>query len=94
MSAFSSCLYKMLGGLSESLDADDVCDAWLLWSGAAEAALADACRFCGVPIPSRGLVLGRGRALFRVVRLGGHKVRKVRDNVSDVVDGAGCFLVS
>ena len=49
-------------------------------------------RFSGGPIPSRGFVLGRGRALFRVVRLGGHKVRKVRDNVSDVVDGAGVFL--
>ena len=78
--------------LSESLGADDVSHAWLVSSGAAEAALADAYRFCGCPIPSRGLVLGRGRALFRVVRLGGHKVRKVRDNVSDVVDGAGVFL--
>ena len=37
-------------------------------------------------------MLGRGCALFRVVQLGGHKVRKVRDNVSDVVDGAGVFL--
>ena len=78
--------------LSESLYADDVSCAWLVLSGAAEAALANAYRFCGGPIPSRGLVLGRGSALFRVVRLGGHKVRKVRDNVSDVVDGAGVFL--
>ena len=78
--------------LSESLDADDVSRAWLVWCGAAEAALADAYRFCGCTIPSRAFVLGRGRALFRVVRLGGHKVRKVRDNVSDVVDGAGVFL--
>ena len=69
--------------LSESLDADDVSHAWLVWSGAAEAALADAYRFCGGSYP------WRGRALFRVVRLGGHKVR---DNVSDVVDGAGVFL--
>ena len=36
--------------------------------------------------------MGRGRALFRIVRLGGHKVRKVRDTASDVVDGAGVFL--
>ena len=78
--------------LSESLDADDVSSAWLVWSRAAETALADAYRFSGGPIPSRGFVLGRGCALFRVVRLGGHKVRKVRDNVSDVVDGAGVFL--
>ena len=32
--------------------------------------LDDAYRFCGGPIPSKGLVLGRGSALFRVVRLG------------------------
>ena len=48
--------------------------AWLVWSGAAEAALADAYWFSGGPIPYRGLVLGRGNALFRVVRLGGHEV--------------------
>ena len=52
--------------LDESLEAGDVSRAWLVWSGAAETALADACRFCGGPIPSRGLVLGRGGALFRV----------------------------
>ena len=44
-----------------------------VWSGAAETALAGAYRFCGGPIPSRGLVLGRGGALFRVVKLGGHQ---------------------
>ena len=71
--------------LSESLDADDVSSAWLVWSRAGETALADAYRFSGGPIPSRGLVLGRGSASFRVVRLGGHKVRKMRDNASDVV---------
>ena len=38
------------------------------------------------------MVLGRGGALFRVVRLGGHRVRKARGNVSDVVDGAGVFF--
>ena len=78
--------------LDESLDADEVSRAWLVWSGAAEGALADAYLFSGGLIPSRGLVFGRGRALLRVVRLGGHQVRKVRDNVSDVVDGAGVFL--
>ena len=78
--------------LSESLGADDVSHAWLVWSGAAEAALADAFRICGGPVPTWGLVIRRGSALFRIVRLGGHKVKKVRDNVSDVVDGAGVFL--
>ena len=57
-----------------------------------EAALADANRFCGGPIPSRGLVLGRGGALFRVVRLGHHMVRKATNNVSDALDDAGVFL--
>ena len=70
--------------LSESLDADDVSSAWLVWSRAAETALADAYRFSGGPLPSRGLVLGRGSALFRVVRLGGHKVRKVRRRLKAV----------
>ena len=38
------------------------------------------------------MVHGRGNALFRVVRLGGHKVKKARGNVSDVDDAAGVFL--
>ena len=57
--------------LSESLDADDVSCAWLVWSSA-EAALADAFRFGGGPVPSRGLILGRGSAfsgLFSLVGL-------------------------
>ena len=45
-----------------------------------------------VPFPCRGLILGRGSALFRVVRLGGHKDRKARGNVSDDGDAAGVFL--
>ena len=44
---------------------------WLVWSGAAAAALVDAYQFSGGPLPGRGLVLGRGSASFRVVRLGG-----------------------
>ena len=40
--------------------------------------------FFAGPIPSRGLVLGRGSAVFRVVRLGGHKVRTARGNAADV----------
>ena len=64
--------------LNESLDADDVSRAWLVWSGAAEASLADAFRFSGGPVPTRGLVLGRRSALFKIVRLGGHKVKKAR----------------
>ena len=74
--------------LDESIGADDVSCAWLAWSRAAEAALADAFRFSGGPIPSRGLVLGRGSALLRIVRLGGHKVKKARGNAVDVHDAA------
>ena len=78
--------------LDDSLDAGDVSRAWLVWSGAVESALADAYRFSGGPLPSRGLVLGRGSAFFRVVRLGGHKVRKARGSVADVHDAADVFL--
>ena len=78
--------------LDESLDAGDVSRAWLVWSGAAEAALADAYRFSGGPLPGRGLILGRGSVLFRVVKLGGHQVRKARGNVADAHDAADVFL--
>ena len=88
MSVFSLCPVRMLC----SLDAGDVSRAWLVWSGAAEAALADAFRFCGGPLPSRGLVLGRGSASFRIVRLGGQKVQKARGNVADAQDAADVFL--
>ena len=74
--------------LDESLDAGDVSRAWLVWSGAAEAALVDAYQFSGGPIPDRGLVLGRGGAVFRAVKLGGHKVRKARGSAADARDAA------
>ena len=66
--------------------------AWLVWSRAAEAALAGAFRFSGGSLPSKSLVLGRGSALLRVVRLGGHQVRKARANVADALDAADVFL--
>ena len=78
--------------LDESLDAGDVSRAWLVWSCAAETALVDAHRFSGGPFPTRGLVLGRESALFRVVRLGGHKVRKTRGYAGGAVDAADVFL--
>ena len=78
--------------LDESHVAGDVSRAWLVWSRAAEAALADAFRFSGGPLPSGGLVLGRGGALFRVGRLGGHQVREARANVADALDAADVFL--
>ena len=78
--------------LDESLNADDVKSAWLVWSRAAEAALADAYQLSGGLLPSRGLVVGRSNASFRVVRLGGHPVRKARGNVADAHDAADVLL--
>ena len=72
--------------LDDSLGAGDVSCAWLVWSSAAETALVDAYQFSGGPVPGRGLALGRGSALFRVVRLGGHRVRKALGNAADAVD--------
>ena len=64
----------------------------LVWSGAVESALSDAYRFSGGPLPGRGLVLGRGSASFRVVRLGDHRIRKARGSVADAHDAADVFL--
>ena len=78
--------------LDESLRGADVSRAWLVWSGAAETALTDAYQCAGGPVPARSLVLGRGTALFRVVRLGGRKVRKARGNAAGAHDAADVFL--
>ena len=78
--------------LDESLGLDDVSLAWAVWSQAAESALADAFRFSGRPVPSRGLILGRGAALLRRVQLGGLRVRRVRADIADVFDAADAFL--
>ena len=91
MSVYSSCPGTMLCSFV-SPGADDVSRAWLVWSGAAESALADAYQFVGGPFPPSRLVLGRGSALFRVVRLGGHMVRKARGNAADDHDAADVFL--
>ena len=78
--------------LDESVNNGDVSFAWLVWSGAAENALADAYRFAGGPVPVRGLVVGRGTAIFRVIRLGGPKVRKVRRSAADVHEAGDVFM--
>ena len=65
-------------GLDEALLCGDVSRAWLSWSSAAEKALADAFQFAGGPVPAKGLVLGRGVARMRTVRLGGPMVRSVK----------------
>ena len=68
--------------LDEPLVLDDVFLAWVVWSRAAESALADAFRFSGGPLPAKGLVLGRGSAVLRVVQLGGPRVRRARADVA------------
>ena len=77
--------------LDESLGLGDVSLAWTVWSRAAESALADAFQFSGGPLPFRGLILGRGAALFRMVLLGGPRVRSARANAA-VLDAADVFL--
>ena len=57
--------------LDESLLGNDVSDAWMIWSRAAET-LAEAHQSAGAPVPFRGLALGHAR--FRVVSLGGPKM--------------------
>ena len=78
--------------LDASLAAGDVSQAWAVWSGAVESSHVDAYRFSGGPLPSRGLVLGRGRGSFRVVKLGGHKVRKARGYAADAHDAGDVSL--
>ena len=70
----------------------DVSQAWLVWFGAAETALDDAYGFAGGPVPVRGLVDGRGTAPFRVVRVRGLEVHKVRCNVADAHDAGDVFM--
>ena len=78
--------------LDESLGAGDVSMAWAVWSRAAESALLDAHRFSGGPLPWWGSGSWQGSAMFRVVRLGGHPVRKARGNAAEVHDAANVFL--
>ena len=73
--------------LDDSLANGDVSLAWMIWSSAVEAALADAYRFAG-----GGLVLGRGVFRSRSVRLGGPKVRRARKNFADSGEGSEVSL--
>ena len=92
MSGFNFMSHRDASLLDESLDRDDVSLAWAVWSQAAESALADAFRFSGGPVPSTGLILGRGAALLRRFQLGGPGVPRARANVADVFDAADVFL--
>ena len=64
----------------------------MIWSSAFEAALADAYRFAGGPVPGSGLVLGRGVFRSRTVRLGGPKVRRARRKFADSQEGSEVSL--
>ena len=64
-----------------------------MWSSVAETALADAYQFAGGPVPERGLIMGRGAARMRTVRLGGPEVRKARKNVADAHEGGMCSCI-
>ena len=57
-----------------------------------EAALADAYRCSGGPVPDKGLVSGRGAFLVRTVRLGGPRVRKARRNFADPLERGDMFM--
>ena len=89
---YYACMVYWNKGALQGLNAGDVSQAWLAWSIAAETALADACLFSGGPAPNGSLVLGRGKARFRLVRLGGHRVRKVRGGAADAHGVADVFL--
>ena len=78
--------------LDGSLTRRDVSSAWLIWSSAVEAALADAYRFAGGLVLDNGLVLGRGVFRSRFVRLGGPKVRRARRNFADPQEGGDVSL--
>ena len=80
--------------LDEALLNGDVSSAWMVWSTAAEKALADAFQLAGGPVPSRGLVLGRGVVRMRSVQLGGPIVRSVRRNAADVGEVDDVSLLS
>ena len=92
MNAFSSCLGRMLCGWMSLLMqvmslVHGLCGLLLL-----RLRLLMLISSVGGLIPSRGSVLGRVNALFRVVRLGGHKVRNARGNAVDARDAADVFL--
>ena len=78
--------------LDGSLTRGDVSSAWLIWSSAVVAALDDAYRFAGGPVPDNCLVLGRGVFRFRFVRPGGPKVWRARRNFADPQEGGDVSL--
>ena len=78
--------------LNESLDADDVSQACLVWSGAAGTALADMPIGFQVVLPRVGVwFLGAGRLGSRLSDLVGTWFEKVRGSAADPHDAADVF---
>ena len=62
------------------------------WSAAAERALVTAFRMSGGPIPPRGLDVGRGKARFWTVGIGGKSMRRYRLSMVDPLDATEVHL--
>ena len=92
MIGYSLCLGDDALNLDGSLADGDVSLAWMIWSSAVEAALADAYRFAGGPVPDNDLVLGRGVFRSCSVRLGGPEVRRALNFFADSQEG--CIMMS
>ena len=92
MSVFSFMSRHDALHLDESLNANDISSAWLVCLVLLR--LLSLVLFGSVVVSFLvgGLVLGMGSAVFRVVRLGGHQVRKARANVADALGAADVFL--
>ena len=66
--------------------------AWDRWSTAAERALATAFGMSGGPVPPQGLDVGRGKALFWTVGIGGKSTRRYRPSMIDPVHATEVHL--
>ena len=69
------------GAIGDALGDEDVTAAWVAWSFAAEQCLSRAFVLAGGPVPSGGLVTGRGSFLLSERVLGGKRVRRLRRNL-------------
>ena len=79
------------GAIDGALADGDPHLAWEAWSAVAERALITAFSKSGGPIPPRGLDVGRGKARFWTVSIGGKSMRKYRPSL---VDPFGCYRSS
>ena len=78
--------------IDDALAGRDVHLAWTVWSTAAENAQACAFGMEGGPVPSNGLVLGLGSALFRVENISGNRVRSMCPDLDDLASASEVHL--